>query len=68
MALSELLRRDADASAFYESLHPSVRQRVDERASEIMLDEDLYALANNAMTESLREIGGIFDDSETWPD
>ena len=68
MSLSELLRRDADASAFYETLHPSVRQRVDERASEIVLDEDLYALANNAMTESLREFVGVFDDSETWPD
>ena len=68
MALSELLRRDAEALAFYESLHPSVRQRVDERASEIVLDEDLYALANNAMSESLQEFGGMFDDSETWPD
>ena len=68
MSLSELLRRDADASAFYETLHPAVRQRVDERASEIVLDEDLYALANNAMTESLREFGGVFDDRETWPD
>ena len=68
MALSELLRRDAEALAFYELLHPSVRQRVDERASEIVLDEDLYALANNAMSESLQEFGGVFDDSETWPD
>ena len=68
MELSELLRSDADASAFYDSLHPSVRQQVDAHAADIVLDEDLYALANNAMTDRLREFGGIFDDSETWPD
>lgn len=68
MSLNELLRRDARAAAFYHSLHPSVRRMVDDRASEIVLDEELYAAANNAMTENLRAYGDIYDDSETWPD
>lgn len=68
MSLAELTRRDAEAAAFYESLHPSVRRTVDAHASEIVLDADLYAIANNAMTASLREYGGIYDDSETYPD
>ena len=63
MSLTELLIRDAKAAAFYESLHPSVREIVDADAKDIVLDEDLYAAANNAMTERLREVQGIFDDS-----
>lgn len=63
MSLNDLLIRDAKAAAFYESLHPSVREMVDADAPCIVLDEDLYAAANNAMTERLQEVEGIFDDS-----
>lgn len=62
MALWELLRQDDRAADFYNSLHQSVRAAVDERAGEIVFDEDLYAIANNAMTESLNQYGEIFDD------
>lgn len=68
MALSELLRKDARAAAFYETLHPSVREMVDAHSGDILLDEDLYALANNAMTHRLYEYASQFDDSDTWPD
>lgn len=66
--LRDVLRSSSKAAAFYRSLHPSVRHVVDSRAAEIALDSDLYAIANNAMTENLRAFGGIFDDSETYPD
>lgn len=66
--LSEVLKRSDKAAAFYNSLHPSVRRVVDSRAAEIAQDGDLYAIANNAMTQNLREFGGIYDDSETYPD
>jgi len=66
--LRDVLKSSDKATAFYNSLHPSVRRMVDSRADEISLDSDLYAIANNAMTRTLREFGGVFDDSETWPD
>lgn len=66
--LSEVLKHNAKAAAFYASLHPSIRRIVDRHADEIVLEEDLYAVANNTMTDALREFGGIYDDSDTWPD
>ena len=49
MSLNDLLIRDARAAAFYESLHPSVRAKIDAEAGRIVLDSDLYAAANNIM-------------------
>ena len=63
MSLTDLLIRDARAAAFYESLHPSVRAKIDAEAGRIVLDSDLYAAANNIMTANLRAVEGIFDDS-----
>ena len=62
MSLTDLLIRDARAAAFYESLHPSVRARIDAEPGSIIHDADLYAAANNAMTSSLHNVEGIFDD------
>lgn len=67
VALTELLQKDPEAMAFYRSLHPSVRSAVDQRAEDLALSEDLYALANNAMTEVLQAYGGIYDDSTNPP-
>lgn len=68
VSLKQLLSRDQRAAAFYESLHPCVKRAVDSRMDEIDYVEDLSAVANHAMTQGLREFGGIYDDSETWPD
>ena len=68
MALRELLRRDQQAAAVYETLHPSVKEIVDSFSENIQFDEDLYAIANNAMTERLQDYGALFDDGDTWPD
>ena len=68
VSLKHLLQWDQRAAAFYESLHPCVKRAVDSRMDEIDNVEDLSAVANNAMTQGLREFGGIYDDSETWPD
>ena len=68
MSLTDLLETNAKAAAFYEALHPSIRQTVDANAADIILDQDLYAVANNAMTEGLRSYPGLYDDSDTWPD
>lgn len=68
MSLREVLDRDEEARAFYRELHPSVKEVVDAQSSRIALREDLVSVANNAMTQNLRALGGIFDDGETWPD
>lgn len=68
MGLSELLKSHPRALEYYDRLHPSVQRAVDSRSKDIILEEDLISIANNAKTESLRAFGGIFDDSETWPD
>lgn len=68
MALHELLRRDEQAAAFYETLHPSVKEIVDGFSGDILSGEDLYAVANNAMTQRLQDYGALFDDGDTWPD
>lgn len=68
MSLKEVLDRDQEAQAFYRQLHPSVKRVVDARAEAIVLREDLVSIANNAMTENLIAFGGLYDDSETWPD
>lgn len=68
MSLYQLLYRDARAAEFYASLHPSVKRVVDQSKDAIHREEDLSAIANNAMTEALKEFSGIYDDSDTWPD
>lgn len=60
VSLKHLLQRDQRAAAFYESLHPCVKRAVDSRMDEIDNVEDLSAVANNAMTQGLREFGGIY--------
>jgi len=64
MSLNEVLNKDDLAAEFYRELHPSVRSAVLRRADEIVLSEDLYAIANNAMNDRLEEYVPIFDDAE----
>lgn len=64
MSLTDVIETSSTAAAFYRSLHPSVRKVVNDHAESIAVAEDLYAAANNAMTENLRAFGDIYDDSE----
>lgn len=68
MSLNELLQTHSRAQEYYDTLHPSVRHIVDAYSEDIVLEEDLISIANNAKTSNLCAFGDIFDDSDTWPD
>lgn len=68
MALNELLESHPRAREYYEALHPSVKRVVDAYSEDIVLEEDLISIANTAKTSNLCAFGGIFDDSDSWPD
>ncbi len=65
--LELLLQSNSRAAEYYASLHPSVQAMVHNHADEINTQEELISIANNSMTGLLREYGGIYDDSDTYP-
>ena len=64
-SLNALLNEEPEAYEFYESLHPSVKMKISDE--DISTGEELAARANEAMSDVLMEFGGIFDDSDSWP-
>ncbi len=67
VGLSELLDENTKASEYYDSMHPVVQHRLREGADEISTLEDLYAYANNAMTDVLEDFNDIYQDSDSYP-
>ncbi|MGI5848940.1 MAG: hypothetical protein ACOX8Q_02545 [Christensenellales bacterium] len=66
--LNELLKDNIKAKDYFDSLHPIVQFKLRGQANKIATIEDLYAFSNNAMTESLREFNGIYQDGDKYPD
>ncbi|NLF27505.1 MAG: hypothetical protein GX592_06365 [Clostridiales bacterium] len=64
-SLRLLLEEDPKAYDYYRSLHPSVRARLD--GDEISSAEELIGRANERMRDALIDYGGIYDDSDSWP-
>ena len=65
--LENLLDKNDRAAEYYHSLHASVREIVDSHADEIKTQEDLIQIANRGMTNVLKQYGGIYDDSSSFP-
>lgn len=66
--LANLLEKNNQAAEYYYSLHASVREIVDSHADEIKTQEDLIQVANRGMSNVLKEYGGIYDDSSSFPE
>ncbi|OQB25127.1 MAG: hypothetical protein BWY11_00455 [Firmicutes bacterium ADurb.Bin182] len=67
MGLRELLEEDINARNYYNTLHPVVRHKVRQQADSIGSAGDLYAIANNEMTNALIDINEIYQDSDPYP-
>jgi hypothetical protein len=67
MGLSELLDEDIMARNYFNTLHPVVQHKVREQADRIGSAGDLYAIANNEMTNALIDINEIYQDSDPYP-
>ena len=68
MGLYELLKDNVKANEYYDTLHPSVKDRLRGQAGEISTIDDLYAFSNNAMTEMLERFDGMYQDGDIDPD
>lgn len=66
-SLPELLEDDLTAKEYFDQLHPVVQHKVREQADKIGSVGDLYAAANNEMTNALLDINEIYQDSEPYP-
>lgn len=66
--LAQLLKDNPRASYYFDTLHPIVQHHLKQQSDKISTIEDLYAYANNAMTDALKGIPSLFDDSDSWPD
>ncbi len=66
-SLQELLEDDINAKEYFDQLHPVVQHKVREQADKIGSVGDLYAVANNEMTNALLDINEIYQDSEPYP-
>lgn len=62
--LQDLLEKDREANAFFESLPMFVRDHVMNRATEIMTKEELSGVANQAMHDAfqLEQYSPMFED------
>jgi len=58
-----LLEQDTDARDYYDSLHGFVRSHLEEYAQDILSPEDLARISNVIMSETLSDLGGIYDDN-----
>ncbi len=63
--LKALLEANPEAYEYFESLHPSVKARIESAA--ISSPEDLAAKANEAERSAMMDVSGIYDDSDSWP-
>jgi hypothetical protein len=63
--LKALLKDNPEAWEYFESLHPSVRARIE--FDDIDSDEALAERANEAMRAAMMDYSGIYDDSDSWP-
>lgn len=61
--LARLLEQDTDARDYYDSLHAFVRSHLEEYAQDILSPEDLSRISNRIMSETLSDLGGIYDDN-----
>ncbi len=68
ISLGQLLKDNPRASYFFDTLHPIVQHHLRQQGDKISTIEDLYAYANNAMTNVLKGIPSLYDDSDSWPD
>lgn len=68
MGLYELIKDNAKANEYFDSLHPIVQHKLREQASKIATVDDLYAFSNNAMTDALKQYDGIYQDGDIYPD
>lgn len=66
--LGQLLKDNPRASYYFDTLHPIVQHHLRQQSDKISTIEDLYAFANNAMTNVLKGIPSLFDDGNSWPD
>ena len=67
LTLEELMAENPQANDYFNTLHPVVQQRLLDIPDQIGTLEDLYAFANNAMTETLEEFRSPYDDGDTYP-
>lgn len=63
--LEALLETNPEAYAYFESLHPSVRARLE--GADLSTPEALAAEANRAARSAVMDVSGIYDDSDCWP-
>ena len=68
ISLGQLLKDDPRASYYFDALHPVVQHYLRQQGDKISTVDDLYAFANNAMTQALYGIESVYDDSDSFPD